>query len=131
MSVDVATEVVIDRPIARVAGYATHASNARCVSSPTSFGRRLDYTYELVEPVPQERITAPSSTERPDVPRGGFSASCQVVGRWVSYMRVATTSPERVVRAATAQMAAVMEMRSARVPARRAPTAKPESRHSR
>ena len=50
---------------------------------------------------------------------------------WVSYMRTAATSPEMAVRAATVLMAAGMEMRSERMPARSAPTAKPPSRHSR
>lgn len=52
-------------------------------------------------------------------------------GRWVSYMRTATTSPEAAVRAATAQTAATRPARSATTPATRAPTAKPASRHSR
>jgi hypothetical protein len=50
-------------------------------------------------------------------------------GRWVSYMRIATTTPEAAVRAATAQMAASIQTASARMPARRATTANPPSRH--
>src|SRR5205807_6694730 len=53
------------------------------------------------------------------------------VGRWVSYMRTATTSPDAAVRTATAQMAASRLTASAMTPATRAPTAKPLSRHTR
>lgn len=49
----------------------------------------------------------------------------------VSYMRMATTIPEVAVSAATAQMAILIEMMSARMPANRAPMANPASRHSR
>ena len=50
---------------------------------------------------------------------------------WVSYMRTATTNPDTAVSAATAQIATRGEKRSARTPARMAPTAKPASRQSR
>ena len=78
MSIDVATEIVIDRPVAIVADYATDPSNApewyaniESVRSQTTpppevgsrmtfvarfLGRRLEYTYEIVELVPGERI---------------------------------------------------------------------------
>jgi len=78
VSVDVVTEAVIDRPVAEVAAYAIDPTNApewyanidtvTWVTSPpvqvgtrTTFvarflGRRLEYTYEVVELVPDERL---------------------------------------------------------------------------
>ena len=78
MSVDVSTEIVIERPPADVAAYATDPSNApewyvniESVEWETSppvgigtrvsfvarfLGRRLAYTYEFVELVPSERV---------------------------------------------------------------------------
>jgi uncharacterized membrane protein len=78
VSVDVATETVIDRPVDVVSAYATDPSNAPAwyrniesvtwvtdppaqVGSRVAFvarflGRRLEYTYELVELVPGERL---------------------------------------------------------------------------
>jgi len=78
VAVDVLTEIVIDRPCAEVAGYAADPSHApdwyaniesvRWQSPPPVqvgskmdfvarfLGRRLAYTYEVVELVPGERI---------------------------------------------------------------------------
>jgi uncharacterized protein YndB with AHSA1/START domain len=78
VAVDVVTEVVIERPLAEVAGYAadpTHAPewyvNIAAVEWETSppvqvgsrmrfvarfLGRRLAYTYEVVDLVPGERL---------------------------------------------------------------------------
>ena len=78
MSIDVATEIVIDRPVAVVAAYATDPSTApewyanidsvdwqtappAQVGSRMTFvarflGRRLEYTYEIVDLVPGERL---------------------------------------------------------------------------
>jgi uncharacterized membrane protein len=78
MAVDVVTDVVIDRPCAEVAGYAADPANAPewyaniesvtwrtpppiAVGSRLEFvahflGRRLAYTYEIVEFVPGKRL---------------------------------------------------------------------------
>ena len=78
MSVDVCTEVVIDAPVDRVAGFAGDPSNApqwyvniesvqwerappvrlgsRMAFVARFLGRRLAYTYEIVELVPRERL---------------------------------------------------------------------------
>ena len=78
MTVDVVTDVTIDRPVEVVATYAADPSNApiwydnirsvewetpppATVGSKVAFvaqflGRRLAYTYELVELVPSERL---------------------------------------------------------------------------
>ena len=78
MTVDVQTEVVIDRPVGQVAGYAGDPSNAPrwykniesvdwktsppvTVGSKLAFvahflGRRLAYTYEVIDLVPGRRL---------------------------------------------------------------------------
>jgi uncharacterized membrane protein len=78
VSVDVLTEIVIDRPVARVSEFAADPSNAPVwydnidsvrweTESPVQLGtavtfvarflgRRLEYTYEVTELVPGERL---------------------------------------------------------------------------
>jgi uncharacterized membrane protein len=78
VSVDVLTEITVDRPVEVVAAYATDPSNApewydninsvqwetpppavlgsRVAFVATFLGRRLAYTYELVELIPNERL---------------------------------------------------------------------------
>ena len=83
MAVDVVVETVVDRPLAQVAGYAGDPSNAPewyaniesvewqtppplVVGSRLAFvasflGRRLSYTYEVVELVPGRRLVMRTS----------------------------------------------------------------------
>jgi hypothetical protein len=83
VQVDVMTETVIDRPVERVAGYAADPSNAThwyekiaavewkigpplAVGSRIAFvarflGRRLSYTYEIVELVPARKLVMRTS----------------------------------------------------------------------
>jgi uncharacterized membrane protein len=78
VAVDVRTEIEIDRPLELVSGYAADPSNApewyaniesvEWVTDPPAqvasrlrfvarfLGRRLEYTYEVVELVPRERL---------------------------------------------------------------------------
>ncbi len=78
MSVDVSTEIVIDRPVAETSRYAADPSNApewyvnidtvewrtepplrvgsRLAFTARFLGRRLEYTYEIAELVPGERL---------------------------------------------------------------------------
>jgi uncharacterized protein YndB with AHSA1/START domain len=83
MSVDVVTEIDIDRPVAQVAEYAADPSNApewysniesvawktdpplqagsRVAFVARFLGRRLEYTYEFAEYVPGERVVMRTS----------------------------------------------------------------------
>ena len=78
MNVDVSTEVVIDRPVAEVAAFAAHPDNvptwyaniqtvewktppdvaigARIAFVAQFLGRRMEYTYEIVELFAAERL---------------------------------------------------------------------------
>lgn len=83
MAVDIVTEIVIDRPLAEVAAYAGEPNNAPSwyvnikgvewktpppaqVGSRVAFvahflGRRLAYTYEIVDLVPETRLVMRTS----------------------------------------------------------------------
>src|SRR6185436_20076735 len=83
MNVDVSTDVVIDRPPSKVSGYASDPDNvpewyvniksvewktaravnvgARVAFVAQFLGRRLAYTYEIVEFIPGERLVMRSA----------------------------------------------------------------------
>jgi uncharacterized membrane protein len=83
VSVDVVTDIVIERPVAEVSAYSADPSNAPAwyaniesvdwktspplqIGSAVAFvarflGRRLEYTYELIELVPGERLVMRTS----------------------------------------------------------------------
>ena len=83
MPVDVVTEIVVDRPIGEVAAYASDPDNAptwyvniasvewktrppvaigtRIAFGANFLGRRLEYTYEVVELVPDARLVMRTS----------------------------------------------------------------------
>ena len=147
MAIDVRTEVEIDRPRADVAAYAADPSNATewyenietsewrtpkplAVGSRVAFvarflGRRLEYTYEVRELVPGERLVM-STDEGPfpmettytweDAPGGGTRMTLRNRGEPAGFSRVAapmmTAAMRRANRNDLARLKALLEASS-------------------
>lgn len=131
MSVDVRTEIVIDQPVATVAMYAGDPANAPewyanidsiewkteppiAVGSAIAFvarflGRRLEYTYEIVELVPGERLVMrtrqgpfPMETTYTWTPIGGASTRMGLRNRGepTGFAKLTSTAMEPAMRRA-------------------------------
>jgi uncharacterized membrane protein len=146
VAVDVVTDTVIGRPRAEVAGYAAEPDNAPrwyrniksvewksprplAVGSRVAFvaqflGRQLEYTYEIREHAPGERLVM--STEQgpfpmetsyvwEDVPRGGTRMTLRNRGEPAGFSKLAAPIVARAVRRANrkdlAQLKAILEGR--------------------
>ena len=131
MAVDVQVETVIARPVAEVAAYAgdpTHApewyANIRSVEWRTDppvrvgsrmdfvaqfLGRRLAYTYEVVELVPQRRLVMRTAqgpfpmetTYTWEAVPGGTRMTLHNAGEPAGFARIAAPVMERAMRRAT------------------------------
>jgi uncharacterized protein YndB with AHSA1/START domain len=146
MAVDVTVETVIARPVGEVAAYAadpTHAPewyvNIRSVEWQTPppvavgsrmdfvahfLGRRIAYTYEVVELVPGERLVMATAqgpfpmrtTYTWEPVTGGTRMTLTNTGEPSGFARVAAPVMERAMRRATskdlARLAAILEGRA-------------------
>ena len=110
MSIDVSTELVIDRPIERVADYSANPDNApkwyesikavewktakplkagsRFVFTANFLGRTLVYTYEVVEFVPRELLVMRLGHPNRAVPSDARFSSLRVIAHRLHLPRV-------------------------------------------
>ena len=156
MNVDVATQIVIDRPRAEVATYASDPDHvtawyanissvtwqgpknvvvgARMEFTAKFLGRRLVYTYEIVDLVPGERLVMRTADgpfpmvttyEFADVGAGATRMTLRNAGAPEGFAKIAARGMERAMRSAnTKDLARLKAVLEASAPAGGTPTAR-------